>query len=729
MSHAGCTAPSLAEERGALNLGSLQVRTWDPPQEGRPMPKGPSTRSTPTASFAHRRWRSLAAFALLLSTGCEGEVTPIDDAGPDRPVVVDLEVSPLTLNLALGETGQMTARLVYSDNSRQDATGDVRWTSSDARVASIDAEGLVSAIAPGMVEITAATGVLTASATAMVAGDGVAPPQTLSYPSPVVLVAAAEADPISPTVTGGIPTAFNVVPSLPSGLQLNAETGVIRGTPASIAPPISYVVTASNGGGSASATVELSVRCDHQAPPDPALDLPDDSGADANGDGIDGNRCGPIFVATSGSDDDEGTIDAPVASVQRGIDLAASFDPPRSVYVSTGVYSESIVLASGVSLFGGYDADDDWQRQPTAPAFLQGASPTIRGTDLTADVTIDLFRIESVDATEAGANSVAVDLLQNDATVFFSRSEIRAGRGGDGVSGASGLNAGAFADDGDDGENGCEQSGGICGNCEQPSRGLGGFGLTVGTIGGAGGRPAIGEADGGGQESGEAGAPGEDGAFGGPGGVDGLNGGRGGDGADGAPGNDGADGDGGAPSERGLDGQPGAYGGGGGGGGGGSGGIDGICDSYGGAGGGGGAGADGGTAGKGGTAGGDSIGLRLTNSVVDLRDVHLRTALGGTGGDGGRGGNGGNGGAGGLGGTGFEDSGAGGNGGAGGRGGDGGHGGGGGGGSSLGIFTDSEDAVVQTDVTFEIGNGGPGGESPGEDGDAGLSEELLVGGA
>lgn len=692
------------------------------------MNQGPSIRSTPTASVAPSRWLAFALATFILGAGCDGEVTPIEDAGPDGPVVVDLEVSPLTLNLALGETGQMTARLVYSDNSREDATDDVRWTSSDDRVAAIDDTGLVTGVAPGMVEITAATGVLTASANAVVAGDGVAPPETLSYPSPVELVAATEAAPLSPTVTGGVPTAFNVVPSLPSGLQLHPESGVISGTPASIAPAISYVVTASNGGGSVAATVELSVLCDHEAPPDPTLDLPDDSGADSNGDGIDGSRCGPIFVSSTGDDDDVGTIEAPVASLQTAIDLAAGYDPPRAVYVSTGTYSESIALASGVSLFGGYDAGDDWQRSSSAPAILRGASPAVRATDLTLDVTIDLFRIESVDAAEAGASSITIDLLQNDATVFLSRSEVRAGRGGDGVAGANGVSASAFADDGDDGENGCENSGGICGNCEQPSRGFGGFGLTVGTIGGAGGRPAIGEADGGGQESGEAGGDGEDGAFGGAGGVDGLNGGRGGDGADGAVGISGSDGDGGSASERGLDGQPGSHGGGGGGGGGGSGGIDGICDSFGGAGGGGGAGADGGTAGKGGTAGGDSIGIVLANTNLELRDVHIRTALGGTGGDGGRGGLGGSGGGGGVGGTGFEDSGAGGNGGAGGRGGDGGHGGGGGGGSSLGIFADTADTIVQTDVTFEIGAGGPGGESPGEDGEAGLSESLRIGG-
>ena len=54
-------------------------------------------------------------------------------------------------------------------------------------------------------------------------------------------------------------TGYAVSPSLPSGLSLDAGTGVISGTPAAAAPVAAYTVTASNGSGSTTASLTLTV--------------------------------------------------------------------------------------------------------------------------------------------------------------------------------------------------------------------------------------------------------------------------------------------------------------------------------------------------------------------------------------------------------------------------------------------------------------------------------------
>ena len=55
----------------------------------------------------------------------------------------------------------------------------------------------------------------------------------------------------SPTVlsSGGAVVSFSVSPSLPNGLNLDATTGEISGTPTTITPSATYTVTGVNSGG------------------------------------------------------------------------------------------------------------------------------------------------------------------------------------------------------------------------------------------------------------------------------------------------------------------------------------------------------------------------------------------------------------------------------------------------------------------------------------------------
>jgi hypothetical protein len=86
-----------------------------------------------------------------------------------------------------------------------------------------------------------------------------APPTGLSYAQPPAFSVGQAISPLTPTVTGTV-TAYAVSPALPSGLSLNTSSGVISGTPTAVAAQASHTVTASNSGGSTTATVAITVN-------------------------------------------------------------------------------------------------------------------------------------------------------------------------------------------------------------------------------------------------------------------------------------------------------------------------------------------------------------------------------------------------------------------------------------------------------------------------------------
>jgi len=417
-----------------------------------------------------------------------------------------------------------------------------------------------------------------------------------------------------------------------------------------------------------------------------AEDLPDPDGIDANCDGIDGTPGDAVFVDTNDGDDSDGdgTMDAPYKTLAAAIQAAAETGKAQ-VYVGEGLYMEDLELVSGISLYGGYEPDQDWLRSlnyTTTAGFT--AAPL--ACDGQTDIEVQGFLFQSSDDPGAGA-SVTTGIF-HDCEVLLSYCTFQTGDAGDGLPGAGGGD-GQPGQDGNWGQSSCKFGGTFCGQtCPQPQGGGGGS-SPCGSSGGAGG--------GGGEDAkaGNQGLP-----AGGGGGGGGPAGAVQGDGGSGDPGGGGADGEDGStvawsgvfdaagyvPGD-GVAGTDGAHGKGGGGGGGG-GGTDTawVCPVWGAGGGGGGGGGCKGTAGTGGTGGGGSFGLYLVDSTVTLESCVVFAGNAGEGGEGGEGGPGGDGGGGGGGGdSGIEDEGAGGAGGGGGDGGDGGAGSGGDGGPSVGI--------------------------------------------
>jgi len=457
-----------------------------------------------------------------------------------------------------------------------------------------------------------------------------------------------------------------------------------------------------------------------------ALDRPDDDRRDLNCDGFEGDIARSVFVAPDGADGAPGTPAAPLRTIGAALQLAAG-SSKDAVIVARGTYAESLILPRGVSLYGGFDAANDWVRDPLDRAtwsVITAVQIVVRAESIDRPAWMESLRLSATTPVVAGESAVAL-LARAADSLTVRHVELAAAAGADGAGGAAGR-AGHDGPAGADGAPGCEGEGTDCEGCSEPEYGLGGQGAC--TDGGRGGAPGYGPIES------EAGGGVFGGGSGGVAGLNGLPGGPGGDGSSGGPGTGGAggdalgriDGDGfwrGDPGDDGLAGETGSSGGGGGGG---SGGFPPPCTLYGGAGGGGAAGGCGGEGGRGGQGGGGSIGLLLVDSSLFIEDATFQAAGGGTGGAGGPGGPPGLGGAGGIGGAAIGTAGAGGDGGRGGDGGAGGGGGGGGGGVAFGIYRAGTSAPIVIASTFEVGAGGAGGSgAPGAgDGTPGASGDI-----
>lgn len=106
----------------------------------------------------HRLWFISLLILTVFMSGC--------GCGGQDPValvsLVSIEVTTANPSIALGTSHQFTATGVYSDNSRQDITNSVTWSSSNSSIADVSNEagsrGLAVAHAIGSVKITAISG-------------------------------------------------------------------------------------------------------------------------------------------------------------------------------------------------------------------------------------------------------------------------------------------------------------------------------------------------------------------------------------------------------------------------------------------------------------------------------------------------------------------------------------------------------------------------------------------
>jgi len=80
-------------------------------------------------------------------------------------VLTNVVVTPITTVVGINGNVQFTATGVFSDNSTQDITSQVIWTSSNGAFAVVNAAGLATGISTGTVTISASSGAVSGSAT------------------------------------------------------------------------------------------------------------------------------------------------------------------------------------------------------------------------------------------------------------------------------------------------------------------------------------------------------------------------------------------------------------------------------------------------------------------------------------------------------------------------------------------------------------------------------------
>ncbi|NYH98533.1 kelch repeat-containing protein [Cupriavidus plantarum] len=111
-----------------------------------------------------------------------------------------------------------------------------------------------------------AAGTATARVQIEVRGAAAAPAALTYRETTVTYTVGAAIATNAPTSSGGPITAYAIAPALPAGLTLDAQTGVISGTPTAAAPATTYTVTGTNVAGTITVSLRITVQLAVAAP-------------------------------------------------------------------------------------------------------------------------------------------------------------------------------------------------------------------------------------------------------------------------------------------------------------------------------------------------------------------------------------------------------------------------------------------------------------------------------
>ena len=143
-----------------------------------------------------------------------------------------------------------------------------------------------------------------------------------------------------------------------------------------------------------------------------------------------------VFVAKDGAAQNPGTRKSPLASITEAIAKAKA--DKKSVFVCEGTYEETLEIANGVSIIGGFDCSGSEWKQTNKKSVLDSASsPAIHADKISTPTRIDGFDVKVPDATTPSGSSIAVIVLDSNA-LTFANGTITAGagmKGDDGVEG------------------------------------------------------------------------------------------------------------------------------------------------------------------------------------------------------------------------------------------------------------------------------------------------------
>ena len=180
--------------------------------------------------------------------------SPVDP--PPTPVPTTVEVTPAELTLtSIGATGELSATVLDQDGV-EISGAEVSWSSSDASIASVGSNGLVTAEADGSATITATSGDASGSATVTVDAPEAVPTEIVLSPEAATLTEIGATTQFTATVLDedGIEIEDAVVAwaSSDTDIAVVDEDGVVEAVAEGTAN-----ITAESGDASASAEVTV----------------------------------------------------------------------------------------------------------------------------------------------------------------------------------------------------------------------------------------------------------------------------------------------------------------------------------------------------------------------------------------------------------------------------------------------------------------------------------------
>ena len=112
------------------------------------------------------RFSYLALLATLLAACSGGGTTILNNASGVSPGLDSIEIDATNPIIAKGTSTQLSATVLYGDNSHADASSDLTWTSSNLAVATVSSSGEISAISTGTATISGTCAVASVCGTA-----------------------------------------------------------------------------------------------------------------------------------------------------------------------------------------------------------------------------------------------------------------------------------------------------------------------------------------------------------------------------------------------------------------------------------------------------------------------------------------------------------------------------------------------------------------------------------
>ena len=168
-----------------------------------------------------------------------------------------ITVTPASQTISAGLTQQYIATGTYSDSTTKDITSQVSWSSSNTGVATISSSGLATGVGAGSTIISAVLSGKTGSTSLTVRAASLAitttslPGATLNFSYSATLASSGGTTPYTWSIING---------SLPDGLSLGLNSGVISGTPTT-SGSFGFTVQATDSGNPVqSATKALSIN-------------------------------------------------------------------------------------------------------------------------------------------------------------------------------------------------------------------------------------------------------------------------------------------------------------------------------------------------------------------------------------------------------------------------------------------------------------------------------------